>query len=192
MNERWNLVKNKASSPPVDMDYNLAQLLKQPIGAGREYSLNQSLKGLDPLIEAAEPLVGLVKLTRTKDGVLLALKAGTRLAVACSRCLEPVAVPVTLDFEEQFLQTVDIITGAPLATARDDPSLLIDGHHDMHLGDLIREYLLLALPMHTLCRDDCKGLCPHCGHNLNSGPCGCGDEATDDRWSALKALLQDK
>lgn len=191
-NERWNRVKkNNSKSPSLDMDYNLAQLLKQPIGAGREYVLNQKLDGLDPMINATEPLVGRVKLTRTKDGVLLALQASTRLTVACSRCLEPVVVPVTLDFEEQYLQTVDVITGNQLDTDREDPALLIDGHHDMHLADLVREYLLLALPMHALCRDDCRGLCPRCGHNLNSGPCSCGDEAVDDRWAALKALLPD-
>ncbi len=171
------------------MDYNLAQLLKQAIGAGREYDLQVSLTGLDPSLEATEPLVGRVKLTRTKDGVLLGLKASTRLTVSCSRCLDPVSVPVTLDFEEQFLQTVDIITGAPLDSSHDDPALLIDGHHDLHLADLVREYLLLAVPMHALCRDDCRGLCPRCGHNLNRGSCSCPVEGDDDRWAALKALL---
>ncbi len=173
------------------MDYNLAQLLKQPIGSVREYALNEDLRGIDRSLDLTTPLVGKVRLVRTKNGALMSMTGQTSLRVACSRCLEPVAVPTTLGFEEEFVQTVDIITGAPLDGPKDDPALLIDGHHDLHLADLIREYLLLAVPMHALCRDDCKGLCPHCGRNLNNGPCGCNDEAGDERWVALKALLKE-
>lgn len=171
------------------MEYNLAQLLKQAIGATRAYTLNEDLQGLDPAITASEPLTGKLKLIRTQDGVLMALNGKTSLRVACSRCLEAVDVPVPLAFEEQFLQTVDVITGLPLGPSQNDPALLIDSHHDLHMADVIREYLLLALPMQPLCREDCKGLCPHCGHNLNEGPCDCNSAAVDERWNALGALL---
>jgi DUF177 domain-containing protein len=94
-----------------------------------------------------------------------------------------------LSFDEEFLQTVDVITGLPISASQDDPALLIDGHHDLHLADLIRQYLLLAVPMHPLCREDCKGLCPQCGRNLNNGGCTCNTESGDERWAALKRLL---
>jgi uncharacterized protein len=183
-------VKRDTKALTAVMDFNLAQLLKQPTGAAREYSLNEDLHGLDAAIDATEPLTGTMKLIRTKSGALLTLRGKTSLRVACSRCLDPVTAPVSLDFEEELLQTVDIITGVTLHARQDDPALLIDGHHEMHLADLIREYLLLALPMHPLCREDCKGLCPQCGHNLNNGPCACDSKADDERWAALKALLK--
>jgi uncharacterized protein len=182
-------VKKGDKAPAVVLDFNLAQLLKQTIGAARSYALNERLDGIDPSIETAEALTGTVKFVRTKSGALVTLAAKTSLRVVCSRCLDPVIMPINLDIEEEFLQTVDVITGLSLGASREDPALLIDGHHDMHLADLVREYLLVALPMQPLCRDDCKGLCPHCGSNLNNGACTCSTEAGDDRWAALKTLL---
>lgn len=183
-------MKKDAKAPAVLMDFNIAQLLKQPTGAAREYPLNEDLKGLDPALDPTEPLTGKVRLIRTKNGVLITLSGVTTLRVACSRCLEPVTVPVGLSFEEEFFQTVDVITGLSLGTSRDDPAVLIDGHHEVHLADVIREYLLTALPMHPLCREDCRGLCPQCGHNLNDGSCGHVAQAGDERWATLKELLK--
>ena len=181
------------NTPAVSIDYNIAQLLKQPMGAGRARTINVPLRhdvrGLDPGLDPVDPLVATLKLVRTKSGVLLTLDGSTSLRVPCSRCLDPVVVPVTLKFEEEFLQTVDVATGFPLGPSEDDPSLLIDRHHDLHLADIIREYLLMAVPMYSLCREDCRGLCQICGHNLNQGPCGHSGRPSDDRWSSLKSLL---
>jgi uncharacterized protein len=52
----------------------------------------------------------------------------------------------------------------------------------------LREHILLSLPMHLVCREDCAGICPQCGQNRNSGHCECRDEKIDDRWSALRDL----
>jgi uncharacterized protein len=56
------------------------------------------------------------------------------------------------------------------------------------LEDALREQVLLALPLKVICREDCKGLCPHCGANLNDGQCSCADPPEDPRWTALKDL----
>jgi uncharacterized protein len=56
------------------------------------------------------------------------------------------------------------------------------------LEDALREQVLLALPLKTICREDCKGLCPHCGKNLNEVQCSCVDAVEDPRWSALKEI----
>jgi uncharacterized protein len=181
--------KDSKTSPAAAIDYNIAQLLKQPTGEGREYVLNEDLTGLDDSLVPEAPLTGKIKLVRTKNGVLLSLDGTARLRVSCSRCLDPVAVPVTLRFEEEFLQTIDVTTGSALGASHEDPSILIDGHHDLHLADIVREYLLTEAPMHALCREDCKGLCPTCGRNLNLGPCSCEKQNEDERWAALKQLL---
>jgi len=182
-------VKRDNKPPAVVMDYNIAQLLKQQIGAVRDYSFSQDLRGLDPALDPVEPLVARFRVVRTKRGVLVTMTGTTSLRVPCSRCLEPVTVPVSLSIEEEFLQTIDIVTGLPLGTSADDPALLIDGHHELHLAEVVREYLLLAIPMHPLCREDCKGLCPQCGHNLNEGPCGHSGQPGDERWAVLRSLL---
>jgi len=57
------------------------------------------------------------------------------------------------------------------------------------LTEEIRQCLLLELPMKPLCRTDCKGLCPQCGHNRNEGPCSCRTEEPEDPWEKLRSLL---
>ena len=56
----------------------------------------------------------------------------------------------------------------------------------VELNDVLREYVLLALPMQRVCSEDCKGICPVCGQNRNQKECACQAEAVDDRWAALK------
>jgi uncharacterized protein len=70
----------------------------------------------------------------------------------------------------------------------DDRALWIDDHHVLDLSEVLRQDALLATPMHVVCDDECRGLCPTCGQNLNEGPCDCPPEG-DPRWSALQDLL---
>jgi uncharacterized protein len=58
----------------------------------------------------------------------------------------------------------------------------------LELNDVLREEILLALPMQRVCREDCKGICPVCGQNRNQNECRCHTETVDDRWAALKQL----
>ena len=58
----------------------------------------------------------------------------------------------------------------------------------IELNDVLREYILLALPMQRVCSESCKGICPVCGQNRNLKECGCQLRAGDDRWAALKNL----
>lgn len=112
----------------------------------------------------------------------------------CSRCLEPATSPVTVELADEFFQTLDMGTGTSLRTpddAKADPAVLIDGHHEIRLDDLVRQYLVSWAPMHPLCGEDCAGLCPRCGHNLNLGACACPPDV-DPRLSALGDLLKGK
>lgn len=59
------------------------------------------------------------------------------------------------------------------------------------LTELVRQVLVLNTPPTPLCRADCKGLCPDCGHNLNAGPCQCPREPVDERWAGLRGLLDE-
>ena len=58
------------------------------------------------------------------------------------------------------------------------------------LEDVLREQVLLALPLKSTCREDCKGLCPQCGKNLNQEPCSCSEPAEDPRWAVLKDIRE--
>src|SRR6266567_4158167 len=71
----------------------------------------------------------------------------------------------------------------------DEEIFPIDEHHQVDLTEAVRQNVLLAIPMVTLCREDCPGLCPQCGHDLSLGPCECQPEV-DTRLSILEKLLQ--
>ncbi|MBM3157836.1 MAG: DUF177 domain-containing protein, partial [Chloroflexi bacterium] len=64
----------------------------------------------------------------------------------------------------------------------------INENHILDLSEAIRQYTIMALPMKPVCREDCAGLCPHCGRNLNLGPCKCPPAPPDARWAPLLAL----
>jgi uncharacterized protein len=100
----------------------------------------------------------------------------TRVAGECRRCLEPAAV--TVDQPVRLLFTED--------QGIDDPAAVVIPPHaaQLDLTDVVREELILAAPEFPLCREDCRGLCPRCGADLNQGPCRCAPDA-DQRWSAL-------
>jgi len=172
------------------MNFNVAGLLRDAVGAAREYHVHERLNPADDAFVLTSPVEGTVRLTRTQRGVLVTARLHSTASQACSRCLEEVANQVALSVEEEFVQTLDVATGLELSTPpKEDPAVLIDDHHEISLDELLRQYLLTELPMQPLCRNDCRGLCPRCGHNLNEGLCPCARPAADSRWQVLGDLL---
>jgi len=172
------------------MRFNVAQLLKSPAGASREYDLNEEIAELDKDLEATKPLVGRVKLLRTGTGILVTGRLSSEVRVPCRRCLLPAAVPVHMNLEEEFHPSIDIVTGTELPLGDgEDAATRTDEHHILDLTEVVRQGLLLALPMSAVCRPDCKGLCPSCGANLNESPCACEPGQEDPRLAVLRELL---
>lgn len=176
------------------MRYNVAQLLKGPIGRRRQYDLHEEIGNLDPDLEPAAPLVGSVVLTRTNQGILVTGELQTVLRGTCRRCLEPCDMGVELDVEEVFYPTLSIgeVALDEVPDDQEDEALWIDEHHILDLTEVIRQGLWLAEPDQALCRTDCAGLCPHCGGNRDLGECHCEEAPMDPRWAALQALLPDE
>ena len=117
----------------------------------------------------------------------------TELELQCSRCLEPFTLPVDRAFDLRFLPA-----GTPepesdsddeeIEVEEDDVSLTFYRDEQIDLNELLREQFYLALPMKPLCADDCKGLCPLCGKNLNRETCDCNRTWDDPRMAALREL----
>jgi uncharacterized protein len=108
--------------------------------------------------------------------------------VPCARCIEPVEIPLAGEFDLIF---------RPLGADADVPERSITaseteiGYYQkgsLLLEDVLREQVLLSLPVRTLCKPDCKGLCPHCGANRNLQTCSCEEGPKDPRWEALTGL----
>lgn len=167
---------------------NVAQLLKSSVGATREYALEAQVPSLDGDVRLIKSVVGRLCLTHINSGILVQGHFSTEVELTCDRCLKLFPYTVEFDVEEQFVPTVDVTTGKWLVTEETDPALLIDDHHILDLEEVFRQAIVLELPMHPVCREDCKGLCPGCGKDLDQGPCDCTDDEIDPRWEALKNL----
>lgn len=173
------------------MIFNVAQLMKARVGTSLVNDFHEEDIQLDDDIEVIGPIDGHVRMRRTNQGLLVDGWVELTLELSCNRCLKTFEQPMHVDFEEQFYPTVDVITGMPLDPFDEDEIFPIDAHHEVDLTEAVRQNVLLALPMVTICREDCKGLCPQCGHDLNLGPCECKPEV-DARLSVLEQLLQNE
>ena len=112
----------------------------------------------------------------------------TSLEMSCARCLEP----LTQDVKREF----DLLYRPQGADAGRDEMSVTDAEAEISyyegegilLDDVVREQVLLAAPLKVICRDGCKGLCPHCGKNLNQEQCSCAVSMEEPRWAALKEI----
>jgi uncharacterized protein len=112
----------------------------------------------------------------------------TSLEVLCARCLEPVVHAIDRSFDLLYRPLGTDAGHEELSVTDAEAEIGYYQGEGLLLEDTLREQVLLALPLKTVCREDCKGLCPHCGKNLNEIQCSCVDELEDPRWSALKEL----
>jgi len=108
--------------------------------------------------------------------------------VPCARCIEPVPVSLSSDFDLIF-RPVGVDSGPQeRSITAGETEIGYYQKDSLLLEDVLREQVLLSLPVRTLCKPDCKGLCPHCGQNRNSQACTCEEGQNDPRWGALSDL----
>jgi uncharacterized protein len=172
------------------MRFNVAQLLKSTVGTKRQYEIEEDISGIDIDLEVVQPLVGRIRLLRTTDGILVTGSLHTEVRVSCRRCLKSFDLPVDFALEEQFRPSIDVYTGAALPVEDgEDVVTRTDLHHMLDITEVIRQDLLLAMPMSPLCSQDCRGLCARCGADLNTETCTCQEEEADPRLEVLRQLL---
>lgn len=160
--------------------------MKEPIGSVRTYEVDEEADFGDGKVRRVS---GEARLLRTQRGILVEGEVKTEVDLNCSRCLEPFRRPVVLKIEEEYLPTIDILTGERLPVPDEPGTFRIDERHIIDLTEAVRQYALLAVSMKPLCKADCAGICPTCGQNLNRGPCGCPPTEGDARWAELRKLL---
>ena len=108
--------------------------------------------------------------------------------VPCARCVDPVQHPISGDFDLIFRPLGTETDSSERAISTSETEIGYYQNDSLALEDVLREQVLLSLPARTLCREDCKGICLHCGSNLNHEPCKCQAAPVDPRWSALSEL----
>jgi uncharacterized protein len=168
------------------MRYNVAQLLKEPIGSTRSYQLEETFTAHGRF---ADWVNGSVRFLRTHQGILVNAELEARVTLACGRCLSGFTLPLTLHVEEEFFPLVDVNTGRRLFQPDGSEGSRIDASHTLDLTDILRQYVITYQPMKPLCNPNCAGLCQQCGANLNQRNCSCDTAQRDPRWGALAELL---
>jgi uncharacterized protein len=177
------------------MIFTIRELAVHPVEFQRDFApgtfdLGADLRQAGPL--AASGRAQMVQEHRGPRQVLadvrLTGKLATQMEIQCARCLEPVRRDVQREFELLY-RPLGADRGKQEEGVSEDESEI--GYYEgegVVLEDVLREQLLLAVPMRAVCREECKGLCPQCGRNLNTAACQCPPSKGDARWAALKEL----
>lgn len=143
----------------------------------------QQLRQAGPIVSA-----GAAELSEETMEIRVKGHFATTLEVACDRCLEPTEFPIEADFDLVY---------RPVTLSPEEHEVAIEdaeaevGFYEgggLELGDVLREEILLLLPMQRVCSENCKGICPICGQNRNQVECQCHQEIGDDRWAGLRNL----
>jgi len=108
--------------------------------------------------------------------------------ILCARCVEPVPTHLAGDFDLIFRPEDADAVGGEHAITPDETEIGYYQKSGLSLEDVVREQVLLSLPGRTLCKEDCKGLCPRCGQNLNLATCSCDAAPANPQWNALADL----
>lgn len=124
------------------------------------------------------------KFFKAEKSLMLNATITYKYSEVCARCLEEFENNVTTNFSAIIVDEIN-----EDYEAADIEILIKDGCID--LEDSIKQIVYLSMPMKALCKDDCKGICPKCGKNLNTGKCDCNDFVIDPRLEKLKTLLED-
>lgn len=176
-----DFVLSKTHSP---LRLNVGFLLKEGPGYNRDLPVSE------PRLTIADDLTvsdlrGLIALTRTPQGLLAQGRLTGRIPLECVRCLTAVEQAVSSKFSELY--------HFPPETAPAD-GVFIPEDMNLDFSPVVREDMLLSVPMHVLCKPDCKGLCPTCGQNWNDGACEHmhPEAPIDPRFAALRRLLDDE
>jgi len=169
------------------MRINVSELLKEPVGSLRRHQIDEAVEIVEG--DGNCPVRGEVELMHTDRSILVKGTLKTEPAITCSRCLTSFTCPLILRLEDEYFPMVDVTTGAALPVPDEPNSFTIDAQHMLDLGEAIRQSAVVATPMKPLCVDNCAGLCPTCGCNLNLKKCNCPSQSMDPRWLKLTEMV---
>lgn len=133
----------------AQIKFNVAQLLREVIGSRRDYEFQEAALPLDETLTLRE-IVGHVRFTRTATGVFAHVHVTGLVRLVCVRSLDEFDQPLELDFSDQFHSVIDVVTGIALPKPDEDDPYFISDNHMVDLGQAIREYALLELPLNPV------------------------------------------
>lgn len=160
-----------------------------PGGLERHISVGDAREaGLDLAVPLAAPLEADLVVTRHGRRVLVRSRVVGVIGLECARCLKAYDQPVEGELETSLEIAGKETPEADRELTGEEIEVQPVSGKGVDLRDLIAEQVHLAVPVKPLCSEDCRGLCPRCGADLNIRSCSCTEERTDERWEALKKL----
>mgnify|MGYP001320700804 FL=1 len=174
------------------MRFNVAQLLKEGVGARRHYTLDEAFEALPET--GTTKVRGNVMLTRIDRGIWVSGSLAANAYSMCARCLNITECSVDFPMDEEYISTIEINSGNQISVQKNpsanikEEEFLLDSRHTLDLTEAVRQYVIINLPMKPLCDQNCSGLCSTCGANLNQHICDCSGQI-DFRWGPLTNLL---
>ncbi|MBE0410034.1 MAG: DUF177 domain-containing protein [Anaerolineales bacterium] len=155
-------------------------LIHQTVGYRREFLFEFDALHIEPDLDLSN-IRGSAQITRTPQGLLVQMKMEATSKGECVRCLDEISQPLEIDFTELYAFSPRSVT---------DSGLILAENGQIDLSPLVREYMLLEIPLNPICKAECKGLCPICGENLNESSHDHDDDIIDPRLAGLKKLLE--
>ena len=169
------------SDPHSPLRLNVGFVVAQSAGFSRDFPFDIPKINVPPDLQISN-LTGIVRATRTPQGILLQVNVQAEVELDCVRCLTSYKHSLGVEYTELYAFSQRYAT---------DSGLLMPESGIIDLAPVLREYILLEIPISPLCRTDRKGLCPVCGNNLNESTCSHDDDSGDPRLASLKKLLDE-
>jgi uncharacterized protein len=146
------------------------------------------LNPVDERVRLTAPAAVTGKVRLSGNEVFVSGHVDTRAQVECDRCLQPVEAPVSADFTLEYITGSEYESSEVAELTEAEMSVAVFDGAGLDVDEIVKEQILLAVPTRMLCREDCKGICPECGIDRNTGECSCVADDIDPRWAALKNL----
>jgi uncharacterized protein len=144
---------------------------------------------LDERVKLIEPAEVSGKVRQQGSRSHVSGRVAARVQAECDRCLKSIELPIDSHFKLEYVTTEDYRAQQAIELTEEDLDLSVFDGEAIDIDELVKEELLLAMPDHVLCSEDCKGICAVCGANKNSVECGCEAREIDPRWAGLKKLV---
>ena len=150
-----------------------------------EYDFEETPSSIELDERFSKPVIVRVEMEKRRRQLFLTAHVKTSGRFVCDRCLEDFDRDLELDYRMTYVYEMNDAEELD----QDEVTVIHASTNEIDIAEHVRDYVLLAVPMKLLCRDDCAGLCRKCGKNLNHGPCGCPADDVDPRWEKLKQIM---
>lgn len=164
----------------------LSELIKN-VGGEKNFSGEchiEDIRYMGEYIKFTEPVKVDVNVKNVGGVLYLSGSAQCVLDANCGRCGKPLTESLCFDLEESLLYEGSNVQ------VNDDEDIIVFSGYRFEIDEIVENYIFMNLPIRYLCKEDCLGVCPKCGKDLNAGDCGCDKQEIDPRLAALKKLLQ--